>query len=285
MSKHSIVGLFSAALALGAPLAHAQLGPPPAKLDLIKVRDDIYVISNVAVPGLTTALITNEGVLLVDDKFEADHDNIMKMLKTVTNQPVKYVINTHYHADHSGGNAKLQAEGTLAVASDKARARMVATNQPGQPNITFSDRSTIHLGGKTVEIYSVGARAHTNGDVVVLFPQQRVLSSGDIFANGPGTSAELVDYPGGGSAKEWPKAVDAALKLDFDTVIPGHGLVSTKKDLQDYRVRAANFSETLSQLVKQGKSKADIEKVVRTQFAWEDFHVQAALDGLINEFK
>ena len=285
MSKHSIVGLFSAALALGAPLAHAQLGPPPAKLEVIKVRDDIYVISNVAVPGLTTALITNEGVLLVDDKFEGDHDNIMKALKTVTSQPVKYVINTHYHADHSGGNAKLQAEGTLAVASDNARARMVATNQPGQPNITFSDRSTIHLGGKNVEIYSVGARAHTNGDVVVLFPQQRVLSSGDIFANGPGTSAELVDYPGGGSAKEWPKAVDAALKLDFDTVIPGHGLVSTKKDLQDYRVRAQNFSDTLSQLVKQGKSKADIEKVVRGQFAWEDFHVQMALDGLINEFK
>ncbi len=285
MSKHSIARLFSAALALGAPFAHAQLGSQPAKLDVIKVRDDIYVISNVAVPGLTTALITNEGVLLVDDKFEADHDNIMKALKTVTNQPVKYVINTHYHTDHSGGNAKLQAEGTLAVASDNARARMVATNQPGQPNITFSDRSTIHLGGKTVEIYSVGARAHTNGDVVVLFPQQRVLSSGDIFANGPGTSAELVDYPGGGSAKEWPKAVDAALKLDFDTVIPGHGLVSTKKDLQDYRVRAQNFSDTLSQLVKQGKSKADIEKVVRGQFAWEDFHVQFALDGLINEFK
>jgi glyoxylase-like metal-dependent hydrolase (beta-lactamase superfamily II) len=285
MSKHSIVGIFSAALALGAPFAHAQLAPQPAKLDLIKVRDDIYVISDVGVPGLTTALITNEGVLLVDDKFDIDHDNIMKMLKTVTNQPVKYVINTHYHADHSGGNAKLQAEGTLAVASDNARARMVATNQPGQPNITFGDHATIHLGGKVVEIHSVGFRAHTNGDVVVLFPQQRVLASGDIFANGPGTSAELVDYAGGGSAKEWPKAVDQALKLDFDTVIPGHGLVSTKKDLQDYRQRAANFSETLSQLVKQGKSKADIEKVVRGQFAWEDFHVQMALDGLITEFK
>jgi glyoxylase-like metal-dependent hydrolase (beta-lactamase superfamily II) len=284
MNKYSLVGLFSAALALGTPCAHAQFGSQPAKLDVIKVRDDIYVISNVAVPGLTTALITNDGVLLVDDKFEVDHDSILAALKTVTSQPVKYVVNTHYHADHSGGNAKLQAMGVLAVASDQARARMVATNQSGQQNITFSDHSTINLGGKTVELYKVG-RAHTNGDIVVLFPQQRVLSSGDIFANGPGTSAELVDYPGGGSAKEWPKAVDQALKLDFDTVIPGHGLVSTKKDLQDYRARAQKFSDTLSQLVKQGKSKADIEKVVRSDFAWEDFHVQAALDGLINEFK
>jgi len=284
MSKHIFVALFSAAFALGTSLAHAQFGSQPAKLDVIKVRDDIYVISNVAVPGLTTALITNEGVLLVDDKFEVDHDSLLAALKTVTNQPVKYVVNTHYHADHSGGNAKLQAMGTLAVGSDQARARMVATNQSGPQNVTFSDHATITLGGKTVELYKVG-RAHTNGDIVVLFPQQRVLSSGDIFANGPGTSAELVDYPGGGSAKEWPKAVDQALKLDFDTVIPGHGLVSTKKDLQDYRARAQRFSDTLSQLVKQGKSKADIEKVVRSDFAWEDFHVQSALDGLINEFK
>ncbi len=86
MNRQITISLISAALVVAAPFAHAQLGPPPAKLDLIKVRDDIYVISNVAVPGLTTALITNEGVLLVDDKFEADHDNIMKMLKTVTNQ-------------------------------------------------------------------------------------------------------------------------------------------------------------------------------------------------------
>ena len=285
MNRQMLAGLFSVALALSAPLAHAQFGGEPAKLELIKVRDDLYVISNVAVPGLTTALITNEGVLLVDDKFEIDHDNIMKMLTTVTNQPVKYVVNTHHHADHSGGNAKLQAEGTIAVASDKARARMVEAKQPGQPNITFGDHATIHLGGKTAEIHSVGFRAHTDGDVVVLFPEQRVLASGDIFTNGPGTSAQLVDYAGGGSAKEWPKAVERALTLDFDTVIPGHGLVATRKDLEAYRERATRFSETLAQLVKQGKSKGDIEGVVRGQFEWEDFHVQRALDGLINEFR
>ena len=284
MKQQILTGLLSAALCLAAPFAHAQLGAGPSKLDLIKVRDDIYVISNVAVPGLTTALITNEGVLLVDDKFEIDHDNIMKTLKSVTNQPVKYVVNTHYHGDHSGGNAKLQAEGTLAVASDAARATMVKVNQPGLPNITFKEHSSIHLGGKTVELYKVG-RAHTDGDIVVLFPEQRVLASGDIFTNGPGTSAELVDYAGGGSAKEWPTAVEQALTLDFDTVIPGHGLVSTRKDLEAYREKTIRFRDTLAQLVKAGKSKADIEAVVRSQFDWEDFHVQRALDGLINEFR
>jgi len=284
MNQRMIAKACGVVLALLAPYAHAQFGSEPAKLDVIKVRDDIYVISNVAVPGLTTALITNDGVLLVDDKFEIDHASIMAALKTVTNQPVKYVINTHYHADHSGGNAKLQALDVLAVASVEARARMVTVNQPGLPDITVGDRAEIYLGGKKIEIHKVG-RAHTNTDVVVLFPEQRVLAAGDIFANGPGTSAQLVDYNGGGSAKLWPQAVGQALELQFDTVIPGHGLVSTKADLAAFRTRAMRFADTLQQLVSQGKSRADIETVVRGQFDWEDFHVMLALDGLINEFR
>jgi cyclase len=284
MKNRVILSLCGTALALLAPLAQAQFGGQPSKLETIKVRDDIYVISNVAVPGLVTALITNDGVVLVDDKFEIDHDNIMGELKKITNQPVKYVINTHYHGDHSGGNAKLQALGTLAVASTEALASMVAANQAGQPNITVGNHAELHIGGKTVEIHKVG-RAHTDGDVVVLFPEQRVLAAGDIFANGPGTSAQLVDYRGGGSAKLWPQAVAQALQLQFDTVIPGHGLVSTKADLEAYRARTVRFAETLQQLVSQGKTRAEIETVVRGQFDWEDFHIQAALDGLINEFR
>lgn len=284
MNKQVIATICGAAALLLAPCSQAQFGSAPAELSIIKIRDDIYVISNVAVPGLVTALVTDDGVLLVDDKFEIDHDNIIKILKTVTNQPVKYVINTHYHADHSGGNAKLQALDALAVASTQARARMVATNQPGQPDITVGNHAELYIGGKAVEIHKVG-RAHTDGDVVVLFPEHRVLAAGDIFANGPGTSAQLVDYPGGGSAKNWPNAVADALELEFDTVVPGHGLVSTRADLAAYRDRAARFAATLAQLVSQGKTRAEIETVVRADYAWEDFHIQIALDGLIDEFR
>jgi glyoxylase-like metal-dependent hydrolase (beta-lactamase superfamily II) len=269
---------------LALPSAHAQFGGGPSELSMIKLNDDMYVISNVAVPGLVTALVTNEGVVLVDDKFEVDHDNIIKLLRTVTNQPVKYVISTHYHGDHSGGNAKLQAMNAIVVASDNARARMVAVNQSGQPNVTAAGPISLFIGGKTIEVHPVGP-AHTNGDVVVLFPDYRVLAAGDIFANGPGTSAQLVDYAGGGSAKAWPKAVEQALELDFDTVVPGHGLVSKRADLQTYLARTERFSATLAELARQKKSKADFEAVVRNEFDWEDFHVQAALDGLIKEFQ
>jgi glyoxylase-like metal-dependent hydrolase (beta-lactamase superfamily II) len=275
-------GLASLAVAcFGVPAAQAQFGGEPSKLDLIKVQDDLYVIHNAYVPGNVTALVTNEGVILVDDKFEVDHDNIVAMLKTVTNQPIKYVINTHYHGDHSGGNAKLQAEGTIAIASAQARARMVEGKQPGLVDITVQPRGSVHLGGKSAEIYWFG-RSHTDGDVVVLFPQNRAIAMGDMYTNGEGTP-QLIDYAGGGSAKEWTATVEQALKLDFDTVIPGHGSVVKKPDLAAFRDSTVRLTQLITQMERQGKSKADIEKTMRTEFGWQDFHVQMALDGLVNE--
>jgi glyoxylase-like metal-dependent hydrolase (beta-lactamase superfamily II) len=277
------LGIASFSLGSIAFAAHAQFGAGPAKLELIKLQDDLYVIHNDNVPGNTTALITNEGVILVDDKFEIDADNIVGLLKTVTNQPIKYVINTHFHGDHSGGNAKLQAGGTLAVASAQARARMVSAGQAGQPDITVEPRGSIHLGGKSAEIYWFG-RAHTDGDVVVLFPQNRALAAGDMFTVGEGTP-QLIDYTGGGSAKEWTATVAKALELDFDTVIPGHGNAVKKADMQAFRTSTARLTELITQLVRQNKSKADIEAAMRSEFGWQDFHVQMALDGLINEMR
>jgi glyoxylase-like metal-dependent hydrolase (beta-lactamase superfamily II) len=277
------VWLASVGLAAFACSANAQFGSEPSKLELIKVQDDVYVIHNEYVPGNTTAVITNEGVILVDDKFEIDADNIVALLKTVTNQPIKYVINTHYHGDHSGGNAKLQAGGTLAVASAQARARMVAGNQPGLVDITVEPRGTIHLGGKSAEIYWFG-RAHTDGDVVVLFPQNRLLAAGDMFTVGEGTP-QLIDYMGGGSAKEWTATVAKVLELDFDTVVPGHGNVVKKADMQSFRTSTQRLTELVTQAVRQNKSKAEIESIMRMEFGWQDFHVQMALDGLINEMR
>ena len=161
-----------------------QGGPPqPTKLDIQKLKDDLYVIHNAVVPGNTTVLITNEGVVLVDDKFPQDHDNIMAMIKTVTNQPVKWVISTHHHGDHTGGNAAMQMVGATIVASEKARQHMVDAKMSGVPTVTFDDHSYLHVGGKDIELYYFG-RAHTSGDTFVYFPQHRVLSAGDAFTYG-----------------------------------------------------------------------------------------------------
>src|SRR5881397_87997 len=126
MQKRLVARLGVAFILAGAMwLAYSQGPPQPAKLDLVKIKDDLYVIHNDFVPGNSTALITNEGVVLVDDKFEVDHDNIVAQLKKVTNQPIKYVINTHHHADHSGGNVKMQQTNVQVLASEEARENMV----------------------------------------------------------------------------------------------------------------------------------------------------------------
>ena len=283
MKRTLSLGVLTLGLSYVAFSANAQFGTEPSELELIKLQDDLYVIHGAYVPGNVTALITNEGVILVDDDFEVDHDNLVKKLREVTNQPVKYVINTHYHADHSGGNAKLQAQGTLAVASVAARARMVAANQPGLVNITIEPRGAVHLGGKVAEVYWLG-RGHTDGDVVVLFPQHRTLAAGDLYTNGEGLP-QLVDHAGGGSQKEWTATLDKVLELDFETVVPGHGNVTNKQGIRQARALSERETEVLTQMVRQNRSTADIEAVLRNEFGFQDFHIQASLDGLINEFR
>ncbi len=270
-------------LLLAGAYVHAQFGQEPAKLSVQKLRDDIFVIRNDYVPGNTTVMVTNEGVVLVDDKFDIDHANILAQLKTFTNQPIKYVINTHHHGDHSGSNAKMQALGAQVVSSQQAREHMVDGNQPGLPNVTIDGHGTLFLGGKRVDLYQFG-RAHTSGDVVVLFPAQRVLAAGDMFTVGADTP-QLVDYPGGGSAKEWPATVDGVLRLDFDTVVPGHGMVVDKAAMRTFRGTAERLKNRVHELIVKKASRDDIIKMLKSEFSYADFHINASLDGLLVELR
>ncbi len=270
-------------VALCGAYVYAQFGTQAAKLDVVKVKDDLFVIHNDYVPGNTTVLVTNDGVVLVDDKFEVDHAGILAQLKTITNQPVKYVVSTHHHADHSGGNAKMQALNVQVVMHQAARAHMVDANQPGQPNMTFEQHANIHLGGKQVELYHFG-RAHTNGDTVVLFPAQRVLAAGDMFTFGDATP-QLVDYAGGGSAKEWPATLDKALQLDFDTVVPGHGNVTTKQEMRNFRATAQRLRTRVHELIVKKTPRPEIVKVLQSEFHFADLHLAVSLDGLLVELQ
>jgi cyclase len=274
------------ALSAGLWVAYAYgqpFGAQAAKLTTVKVKDDLFVIHNDFVPGNTTVLITNEGVVLVDDKFEIDHENIVAAVKKLTSQPIKYVINTHHHADHSGGNAKLQAMSVQAIASEQARENMVDGKLTGLPTMVFEHHAHVYLGGKNVELYHFG-RAHTNGDVVVYFPAQRTLAAGDMFTFGDATP-ELIDYAGGGSAKEWTSTLDSALQLDFDNVVPGHGVVTTKAEMRKYRDSTLLLRNRIHDLVVQKKSRDDIAKVMRTEFHWADLHISVSLDGAMVEMQ
>ncbi len=269
--------------ALFGSYVYAQFGDKPSVLSTIKVKDDLFVIYNDLVPGNTTVLVTSQGLILVDNKFDIDFDNLMTQVRKISNQPVRYVINTHYHGDHSGGNPKMQAQNVQVVASERARRKMVETNQPGAPNVTLENNVRLHLGGKRVEVYHFG-RAHTDGDVVAYFPDLRVVAMGDMFTVGDGLPP-LVDYPGGGSTREWPRSLEGALALDFDTAIPGHGKPATKGDLAKYRDNLNALGRRGIEMQSKKATRADVEKELRSRYGFEDFHIQLALDGMMAELR
>lgn len=284
MLKSLIIRTSAATLLAGALwIVHGQFGNAPAKLSTVKVKDDLYVIHNDFVPGNSTALITSEGVVLVDDKFEIDHANIMAELKKITDKPIRYIVNTHHHADHSGGNAQMQKLNAQVVASEEAWQNMIDGKQPGLPNVTFEHHAFIHLGGKNVELYHFG-RAHTNGDVVVYFPADRVLAAGDMFTFGDATP-QLIDYSGGGSGKEWTKTLDSALQLDFDTVVPGHGVVTNKREMAKFRDSTLAVRNRIHEMLVQKKTRADIAQMLTKEFHWQQLNIDRGLDGAMAEMQ
>ncbi|HEX5226854.1 MAG TPA: MBL fold metallo-hydrolase [Bryobacteraceae bacterium] len=222
------IGLAMAGLSL--VWVHAQQAPKQP-LQVEKVTDHLWVIMNNA-SGNVAVMPTDEGVLLVDDKFEADAPDILAKVKGISDKPIKYVLNTHQHGDHTGGNAYIMKNTPAEVLIQKnARANMVAGNQPGLPQITYGDEAQVFVGGREVSAHHLG-RGHTNGDAVILFPTERTLHTGDLYVNG---SAPFIDYSAKGSIVEWDKTLDRVLALDFDTVIPGHGPVAKKADLKKWR--------------------------------------------------
>jgi glyoxylase-like metal-dependent hydrolase (beta-lactamase superfamily II) len=283
MKRLVLVTVLSVAL-LGAYVHGRQFPAGPSKLDITKVKDDIFVIYNEFVPGNTTVLVTSEGVVLVDDKFPQDADNILAMVKTVTDQPVRYVINTHHHGDHSGGNPQMQKLGAVLVASENARQNMADLRMPGQPTISFERSAIITLGGKRVELHHFG-RAHTNGDTFVYFPAQRVLAAGDAYTFGA-TTPQLIDYSGGGSAREWTRTLDGALALDFDTVVPGHGArTTTREDLRKFRDSTLALRTRVSGMLQKKAPREEIRAMLMKEFNWADLHLNRGFDGLMAELQ
>jgi cyclase len=298
MKRTVLVRLLTGMLALaGAWVAYTQTPQQgkqapaqtkaPAPFNLVKVTDDLYVIDGGGA-GTVAVYITNEGVIMVDDKFEQHFDEIMANVKKVTNQPVKYILSTHYHADHSGGNTRWSSIAEI-ISTRNAHDGIVKKIQSNAPanmvpaRVTFTDETDLFLGGKEVRAKYYG-RGHTNGDAFVYFPALKVLHTGDMMTSG----TPLIDYPGGGSIVEWTKTLDTVMgALDFDTVIPGHGPVSKKADLLTYRNKAADLRTRAQTLIRQGKSQADVAKFMTTEYNWapDSLNMQWSLPGMMTELR
>ncbi len=250
--------------------------PPPPELTVTKIADDLHVI--VGSGGNVAVYTTDEGAILVDDKFEPNFPQIMAKVKGITDKPVRYVLNTHVHGDHTGGNAKFLGAGAEIVAHENAVKQMEEKKMPGVPRMGFSQQFSVKLGGKRVEARFLG-RGHTNTDVFIYFPALKVMHTGDMFTNG----GPLIDYPSGASGVEWTTTLDRALRMDFDTVIPGHGPVMKKDDLLKYKQGFESMKLALVSMRKAGKTVDEATSAVKADAAMSKFFNQRGFAGLWDE--
>jgi glyoxylase-like metal-dependent hydrolase (beta-lactamase superfamily II) len=288
-SKHVVLTVLMTA-AVASAQAPAPTQPPAPLPTLVKVRDDVFVIQNVnhvvaeigQNGGNSTVLVTDEGVILIDTKNDRMHDEVVAKVKSLTDKPIRYAVLTHNHTDHSGGAAKLQAEGTTIVASVGTRENMLRGNQPGAPQVAYTGYSQIVLGGKDVQLREV--RGHTRGDTVVLIPSARVAVAGDLVAT-PDTIPAIVNYGDGGSWTDLGRALDEVAKLDFDTLIGGHGPVLSRADFLKYRDRIAAIRERVRALNRERKTQDEITQTLLKEFDWGTGPAAGNIVGMLQELR
>jgi len=247
----------------------------PMRID--KVKEGLYVIRGPFVPCATRGCrpggaddglihepgdvalrVTPEGLILIDDKYPENVDDVLAEVKSVSTQPIKYLLNTHHHGDHASGNVKIREMGINIIAHKNIRENFLRIKQPGEPNITFANESAVYLGGVEVKLMWLG-RGHTNGDTVIYFPDLKTVHTGDLIID----AMPVIDYAGGGSAVEFIQTIDNLLKIDFDTMIPGHGRVMNKDDVRAYRARFAEMNRRMRELTMKKVPKSEAQAQLR----------------------
>jgi glyoxylase-like metal-dependent hydrolase (beta-lactamase superfamily II) len=261
--------------------------PPPT---LVKVRDNVYVIQNVnhvvaeigQNGGNATVVLTNDGVVLIDTKNDRVHDDLVSKVKSLTDRPIKYAVLTHSHADHSAGAAKLQAMGVTVIATVATRENMLRTNAPGVPQVTYTGYSQVVLGGTEVQLREF--RGHTRGDTVALIPSARVAIAGDLVTT-PETIPTIVNYGDGGSWNDLGRTLDEVAKLDFDTLIGGHGPALSKAEFLKYRDRIAAIRERFRALNRERKTQDEITQTLLKEFNWGTGPAAGNILGMLQELR
>ena len=224
-----------------------------------KVAEDVYALQGAG--GNLGLVVGDNGAFLIDDQYAPLTDKIKATVAEVTDQPIRFVFNTHWHGDHTGGNENMSDAGALIVAHDNVRKRMSAgqfmefferdvppSPAGALPVVTFNDQVTFHLGGHTVHAIHV-PNAHTDGDAIVHLDEANTIHTGDIVFYG---LYPFIDYGSGGSLGGMIQATDRILDLSNDdtAIITGHGgPVIDKSELRDYRDMLSTVHERLQALI------------------------------------
>jgi cyclase len=246
----------------------------PAAPDFSKVEikttdlgDGVYMLEGQG--GNITVATAKDGIIMVDGEFAPLHDKIKAAIAAVSNQPIKYLINTHFHGDHTGGNAPFAKDGVEIVAHANVKKRLAAGTTNGLTGVktppaaadalpakTYTEAFKIMLRGRVADLKHI-PNAHTDGDTYVWFKTANVLSTGDTFTNGRYPN---IDFANGGNIRGMIAATDVYLKLvnDKTRIVPGHGPIADKAALVAYRTMLITARDRMEKLVKDGKSEDDV---------------------------
>jgi cyclase len=251
--------------------APASATPPPIDFSKVEIKttdlgDGVYMLEGQG--GNITVAIAKDGIIMVDGQYAPLHDKIKAAISTLSSEPIKYLINTHFHGDHTGGNAAFAKDGVTVVSEVNVKNRLAAGTTNGLtgaktppaapealPAKTYTGAYKIRMVGRVADLKHI-ANAHTDGDTYVWFKTANVLATGDTFTNGRYPN---IDFANGGNIKGMIAATDAYLKLanDKTRIVPGHGPVADKAALVAYRAMLVTARDRMEKLVKDGKSEDD----------------------------
>ena len=267
--------LFSAVILAASGGAAAQ-----GRLNISEVKDGLHVIMG---PGGNIGVrLTPEGVILIDNKFPQDFEEIQSLVAEVTDLPVRYVINTHHHGDHSGSNPGF-LQFAEVIAHKNARENMLRGNQEGLPRIIYTDETAVSLGGIEVRVFHMGT-GHTNGDSVVYFPDLKTIHGGDLLHG----IAPFIDYGNGGSSRGWVRTVNNMLALYFNTAIPGHGEIMNRRDVLNFRNQMEAIRARMTSLIRDGVDIGDApNQIIDPDLSWtqieDGLFMRRSIPGFFNE--
>lgn len=256
-----------AALSMAA-CSQAQNAMDEVKIETVKLNDTLYMLTGRG--GNIGVSAGDDGVFLIDDQFAPLTDKIKAAINEISDSPIRYVVNTHWHGDHTGGNENLGNSGVTIVAHDNVRARMAtkqvmkafgrevpASPEAALPTITYHSRMTFYINGEEVRVLHQ-PRAHTDGDSMLHFVKSNVVHGGDLVFNG---AYPFIDTSSGGSLDGLIMAIEKLLAVaDEETkIIPGHGPLASRDDIVVYHAMLTDVRSRLQALLDEGLPLAAAE--------------------------
>jgi cyclase len=266
ISRASIFSALAALTIIGNAPGQAPVDYSKVQIETVKLTPNFYVLNGQG--GAIGVLTGPDGVLMVDSQFAPLTDKIVAAIKQVSNAPIKFLINTHVHGDHTGGNENLGKMGVTIFAREELRNRLEhpapgANGAPGAPSpaaalpvVTYSSPLTFHLDGEDVQAIPI-PKAHTDGDTLVYFPNNNVIMIGDYFRS---LGYPNIDRANGGSLPGMLAGIDKAISLCNATtkVVPGHGMITDRNGLTAHRDMIIAIRDKIAPMVSQGKTLPEV---------------------------